>query len=56
MNDPDSYGLYCAMLLQGYQQHGTALNNIDPSIVDACQDYLNPHNDSYHETNKEASL
>ena len=41
MHDPDSYSLYCAMLLQEYQQHGIALNRIDPSIIEACQSYLN---------------
>ncbi|MFO0389441.1 MAG: hypothetical protein ACK502_06960 [Alphaproteobacteria bacterium] len=56
MNDQDSYGLYCAMLLQEYQQHGTALNGIDPSIVDACQHYLDASSQSYHENNKEGYL
>lgn len=56
MNDPDSYSLYCAMLLQEYQQHGTAINSIDPSIFDACQSYLNNSSQSYSENSKEVCL
>jgi len=54
MNDPDSYGLYCTMLLQEHQQHGATLNGINPSIVVACQTYLDAARQSYHEPNKEA--
>lgn len=56
MNDQDSYSLYCAMLLQEYQQHGTTLNGLDPSIVEACQHYLGGSSESYRETNKEVCL
>lgn len=56
MNDQDSYRLYCAMLLQEYQQHGAALNGIDPSIIEGCQNYLHINSQSYRETNKEVCL
>lgn len=56
MNDQDSYSLYCAMLLQEYQQHGTALNGVDPSIVQACENYLHASNPNYRENSKEVCL
>ncbi|MFZ4540865.1 MAG: hypothetical protein ACOYNL_03505 [Rickettsiales bacterium] len=56
MHDQDSYSLYCAMLLQEYQQHGTALNGIDQSIVDACQSYLDTNTQRYRENSKEVCL
>lgn len=56
MNDPNSYGLYCAMLLQEYQQHGTALGDVDPSIVQACQSYFSGNHQSNRELNKEVCL
>lgn len=40
MTDPDSYGLYCSMLLQEHQQHGTLYHKVDPSVIEACRAYI----------------
>ncbi|MBN8531812.1 MAG: hypothetical protein J0L97_08155 [Alphaproteobacteria bacterium] len=40
MKDPDSYALYCALLLQEYQQTGGAHGHHDPATIAACQAFL----------------
>lgn len=40
MDDRDSYGLYCSIVLQGYRQYGGEYTATDISVVDACARYL----------------
>jgi hypothetical protein len=56
MNDIDSYSFYCMSILQEYRQSGKIHNNLDASIIEDCQEYLNTINQTQHKTNREVCL
>jgi hypothetical protein len=51
MEDRDSHGLYCLLLIQRYQGSDVECNDFDPYLITECSRYLSAVQTEKHPTN-----